>query len=114
MSPAVGQDFAPLSWANGGRGPPPQFPVDQLRDISRTGVLFHSKISFEIGMMLQLPFRFPAENQRNSSLPARGAVKTMRAWELPGGTTPLLGIAVTIAPLDFAQPFYFHRRTKAG
>jgi len=94
--------------------PPPQFPGGQLRNISRTGALFHSEISFEIGTTLELPFRLPAENERNSSLPARVAVKTMREGELPDEAAPLFGMALPMEHIDFAQPFYFHRRTSAG
>jgi hypothetical protein len=76
--------------------PPPQFPGGQLRNISRTGVLFHSEISFEIGTTLELPFRLPAENERKSSLPARLAVKTMRA----GGIAGRSGAAFRNGPAD--------------
>jgi hypothetical protein len=83
---------------------PPEFHGGQLRDISRTGMLFHSEISFEIGTTLELAFCLPAEKERNSCVLARATVKTVRAWELPGEPTPLFGIAVTIDRIDFVQP----------
>lgn len=83
---------------------PPEFRVGQLRDISRTGILFHSQISFEIGTTLELVFCLPAERERKSCVLARASVKTIRARELPGEPTPLCGIAVAIDRIDFAQP----------
>jgi hypothetical protein len=83
---------------------PPEFHVGQLRDISRTGILFHSEILFEVGTALELTFCLPAERERNSCVLARATVKTVRAWELPGEPASLYGIAVTIDRIDFAQP----------
>jgi hypothetical protein len=83
---------------------PPEFHGGQLRDISRTGILFHSEISFEIGTTLELAFCLPAEKERSSCVLARATVKTIRAWELPGEPTPLYGIAVTIERIEFVQP----------
>jgi hypothetical protein len=81
---------------------PPEFHAGQLRDISRTGILFHSEISFEIAATLELAFCLPAE--RNSCVLARATVNTIRTWKLPGEATPFFGIAVTIDRIDFAQP----------
>jgi PilZ domain len=39
----------------------PEFHAGQLRDISRTGILFHSEILFEVGTTLELAFCLPAE-----------------------------------------------------
>jgi hypothetical protein len=70
---------------------PPEFHGAQLRDISRTGILFHSEISFEIGITLELPFCPPAERERRSCVLARATVKTIRAlvardhWRSNGG-----------------------------
>jgi PilZ domain len=83
---------------------PPEFHAGQLRDISRTGILFHSEILFEVGTTLELAFCLPAERERNSCVLARATVKTLRTWELPGEPVPLYGIAVTIDRIDFAQP----------
>lgn len=83
---------------------PPEFHGGQLRDISRTGILFHSEISFEIGATLELAFCLPAGQERNSCVLARATVKTVRAWELPGEPTPLFGIAVTLDRITFEQP----------
>jgi hypothetical protein len=83
---------------------PPGFYGGQLRDISRTGILFHSDISFEIGTTLELAFCLPGEKERISCVLARATVKTIRAWELPDEPTPLFGIAVTIERIAFEQP----------
>ncbi len=83
---------------------PPEFHGGQLRDISRTGILFHSEIRFEIGTTLELGFCLPAEKGRSSCLLARATVKTIRAWRLPDEPTPLFGIAVTIERIQFEQP----------
>jgi hypothetical protein len=83
---------------------PPEFHGGQLRDISRTGILFHSEISFEIGTTLELAFCLPAEQERSSWALARATVKTVPAWELPGKPTPLFGIAVTADRIAFEQP----------
>jgi hypothetical protein len=66
--------------------------------------LFHWEISFKIGTTLELPFCLPAEQERNSCVLARAAVKTIRASELPGEPTPLFGIAVTVDRIAFEQP----------
>jgi hypothetical protein len=83
---------------------PPEFHAGQLRDISRTGILFHSEILFEVGTTLELAFCLPAERERNSCVLPRATVKTLRTWELPDEPVPLYGIAVTIDRIDFAQP----------
>jgi hypothetical protein len=83
---------------------PPEFHGGQLRDISRTGILFHSEISFEIGTTLELTFCLPAAQERSTCVLARATVKTIRAWELPGEPTPLFGIAVAIDRIAFEQP----------
>jgi PilZ domain len=83
---------------------PLEFHSGRLRDISRTGILFHSEVSFEIGTTLELAFCLPAEQERNSCVLARATVKTIRVWELPGEPTQLFGIAVTIERIAFDQP----------
>jgi hypothetical protein len=83
---------------------PPEFRAGQQRDISRTGILFHSEILFEVGTTLELAFCLPAERERNSCVLARATVKTLRTWELPDEPVSLYGIAVTIDWIDFAQP----------
>jgi hypothetical protein len=83
---------------------PPEFHAGQLRDISRTGILFHSEILFEVGTTLELAFCLPAERERNSYVLARATVTTLRTWALPDEPVPLHGIAVTIDRIDFAQP----------
>jgi hypothetical protein len=83
---------------------PVEFHAGQLRDISRTGILFHSEILFEVRTTPELAFCLPAERERNSCVLARATVKTLRTWELPDEPVPLYGIAVTIDRIDFAQP----------
>jgi hypothetical protein len=83
---------------------PPEFHAGQLRDISRTGILFHSEMLFDVGTTLELALCLPAERERNSCVLVRATVKTLRTWELPDEPVPLFGIAVTIDRIDFAQP----------
>jgi PilZ domain len=83
---------------------PPEFFTGQLRDISRTGIRFHSEVPFEIGTTLALAFCLPSEGHRTACVLARATVTTIRACELPGAATKVYGIAVTIDRIDFAQP----------
>ncbi len=83
---------------------PPEFHVGQLRDVSRTGILFHSEVSFEVGTSLELAFCLPGGGERAACVLARATVKTLRGWQLPDQAPPLYGIAVAIEHIDFAQP----------
>ncbi|MFZ0519687.1 MAG: PilZ domain-containing protein [Candidatus Acidiferrales bacterium] len=82
----------------------PQFHSGQLRDISRTGILFHSENSFEPGASLELTFCLPAEKDRTTCTLVRASSKTLRISQLPDETTPRYAVAVVIDHIDFLQP----------
>jgi PilZ domain len=82
----------------------PQFHSGQLQDISRTGILFHSEISFEPGTSLDLTFCLPAEKDRTTCTLVRASSKALRTWQIPDELTPLYAIAVVIDHIDFLRP----------
>ena len=83
---------------------PAEFHTAQLRDISRTGVYFHSSVALEPGTSMELTFALPTERERASSVLVRASAKTLRTTSLLGEETPIYGIAATIDRLDFVRP----------
>jgi hypothetical protein len=83
---------------------PVEFYTGQLRDVSRSGIYFHSSVPLEDGAGLELTFALPAERERGSSVLVRASAKTLRSSELPGEITPLYGVAATIDRIDFVRP----------
>ena len=83
---------------------PIEFYTGQLRDVSRSGIYFHSSVPLEDGAGLELTFALPAERERGSSVLVRASAKTLRSSELPGEITPLYGVAATIDRIDFVRP----------
>src|ERR1700678_3213999 len=83
---------------------PVEFYTRQLRDVSRSGIYFHSSVPLEDGAGLELTFALPAERERGSSVLVRASAKTLRSSELPGEITPLYGVAATIDRIDFVRP----------
>jgi hypothetical protein len=81
----------------------PELHTGQLRDISRTGILFHSQVSFEVGTNLALTFCLPPEKDRTTCVLVRASSKTLRTWELPGQPITLYGVAVVIERIDFLR-----------
>lgn len=61
----------------------PEFHTGQLRDISRTGILFHSQISFEPGTNLELTFCLPPEKERATCVLVRASSKALRVGRCP-------------------------------
>lgn len=51
----------------------PELHTGQLRDISRTGILFHSQVSFEVGTNLALTFCLPPEQERTTCVLVRAS-----------------------------------------
>jgi hypothetical protein len=86
------------------KGGVPEYYTGQLQDISRTGILFHSQVTFELGVSLELSFCLPAEKERTTCVLVRASSKTLRVWELPGEPGALYGIAVTIDRIEFIRP----------
>ena len=63
---------------------PVEFYTGQLRDVSRSGIFFHSHIPLEHGAALELTFSLPAERDRGTSVLVRASAKALRVSELPG------------------------------
>jgi hypothetical protein len=83
---------------------PIEFYTGQLRDVSRSGIYFHSNIPLEDGAGLELTFALPAERERGSSVLVRASARALRSSELPGELTPLYGVAAAIDRIDFVRP----------
>jgi hypothetical protein len=83
---------------------PLEYYTGQLRDVSRTGIFFHSDVPIESGTGLELTFSLPAERERGTSVLVRASAKTLRSTQIPGETTPVYGIAVAIDRIDFVRP----------
>jgi len=83
---------------------PIEFYTGQLRDVSRSGIFFHSNIELEAGAGLELTFALPQERDRGSSVLVRASARTLRSTEVPGELTPLFGVAAAIDRIDFVRP----------
>lgn len=81
-----------------------EFHTAQLRDISRSGLFYHSNTPAEPGSSLELTFALPTERDRGSSVLVRASVKVLRMAEVPSDIAPLYGIAVAIDRIDFVRP----------
>jgi len=86
------------------RKKPAEFHTAQLRDISRTGIYFHSTLALEPGTSVELTFALPTEQERAGSVLVRASAKALRTTSLLGEETPIYGIAATIDRLDFVRP----------
>jgi hypothetical protein len=80
------------------------FHTAQLRDVSRTGIYFHSDIDYAPGTGVELTFALPTERDRGTSVLVRASAKTIRASALPGELTPIYGVAAAIDRIDFVRP----------
>jgi len=85
-------------------GRPVEFHTGQLRDVSRSGVYFHSHVAIDSGAGLELTFSLPAEKDRGMSVLVRASAKALRVSTLLGEETPLYGVAATIDRIDFVRP----------
>ncbi|MGA7626305.1 MAG: PilZ domain-containing protein [Candidatus Acidiferrales bacterium] len=83
---------------------PVEFHTGQLRDVSRTGIFFHSDVPIDSGAGLELTFSLPAERERGTSVLVRASAKTLRTSELPGDVAPVYGVAAAIDRIDFVRP----------
>lgn len=81
---------------------PAEFYTAQLRDISRTGIYFHSGVPLEPGASMELTFALPGE--RGTSVLVRASAKALRINTVDKDTEPIYGIAATIDRLDFVRP----------
>ena len=83
---------------------PADFHTGQLRDVSRSGIFFHSHVELEPGTPVELTFSLPGEKERGTTVLVRASAKALRVNALPGEIAPLYGVAATIDRLDFVRP----------
>jgi len=83
---------------------PAEFHTAQLRDISRSGIYFHSNVSIVPGTGMELTFALPAEKDKGTSVLVRASAKALRISTIESDLTPVYGIAATIDHLDFVRP----------
>ena len=83
---------------------PAEFHTGQLRDVSRTGIYFHSHVPIDTGAGIELTFALPGERDRGMSVLVRASAKALRVSPLDGEVTPLYGVAATIDRIDFVRP----------
>jgi c-di-GMP-binding flagellar brake protein YcgR len=85
------------------RKKPAEFHTAQLRDISRTGIYFHSNVAIDSGAGMELTFALPTEKDRSSVL-VRASAKAVRVATLEHETAPVYGVAAVIDRIDFVRP----------
>jgi hypothetical protein len=83
---------------------PAEFHTAQLRDISRTGIFFHSDVELGQGEGLELTFALPTEKDCGASVLVRASAKAVRVSELEGEIAPIYGVAAAIDRIDFVRP----------
>jgi PilZ domain len=83
---------------------PAEFHTAQLRDISRSGIYFHSGIEINPGTGVELTFALPAERENGSSVLVRASAKALRVSIIRGELEPVYGVAATIDRIDFVRP----------
>lgn len=81
-----------------------EYHADNLRDISRTGIYFHSSVPVEIGVGVELTFSLPTDQDRGTSVLVRASARTLRVEPLDGELSPSYGVAATIDRIDFVRP----------
>lgn len=83
---------------------PAEFHTAQLRDISRTGVYFHSGAALEPGTKMELTFALPTEREGGSSALIRASAEVLRVTALEDEVAPVYGVAASIDRIDFVRP----------
>ncbi len=86
------------------RHKPAEFYTAQLRDISRTGLYFHSNVPVEMGTPMELTFALPGEKERGTSVLVRASAKVLRVNIVDTDSTAIYGVAASIDRLDFVRP----------
>ena len=81
-----------------------EFHTAQLRDISRSGIYFHSGIEIAPGTGVELTFALPAERDNGPSVLVRASAKALRTSALDGELEPVFGVAASIDRIDFVRP----------
>jgi hypothetical protein len=83
---------------------PAEFSTAQLRDISRSGIYFHSDVAITPGTGVELTFALPGEKDREHQVLVRASAKALRVASLKGEATPIYGVAAAIDRIDFVRP----------
>ncbi len=83
---------------------PGEYYTAQLRDISRTGIYFHSDVALQPGAGMELTFALPTDKDRGIAVLVRADAKALRVNAIPGEATPVYGVAATIDRIDFVRP----------
>jgi hypothetical protein len=84
------------------------FHTGQLRDISRTGIFFHSATLMQPGSTMELTFALPGEKSRGTSVLVRASAKVLRVSTVDADSRPIYGVAASIDRLDFVRPVATH------
>jgi hypothetical protein len=95
--------YLPLQVCISRKGPV-DFQTAQLRDISRSGIYFHSSSCIEPGCGMELTFALPTDRDSGASVLIRASAKALRVSELQGELTPIYGVAASIDRIDFVRP----------
>jgi len=82
---------------------PVVYHTAQLRDISTTGVYFHSDVALEPGTGMELTFALPTDRDRAASVVVRASAKALRVSQLQGEAEPLYGVAASLNHVDFVR-----------
>src|SRR5271154_2130924 len=80
---------------------PADFSIGQLRDISRSGIYFHTSMTINPGTDMMLTFALPTDKDRGSAVLVRASAKALRVSALLGEILPTYGVAATIDRIDF-------------
>ena len=83
---------------------PGEFHTAQLRDISRTGIFFHSGVELLEGADVELTFALPTDRDRGASVLVRASAKAIRISPIPDDGPALYGVAASIDRIDFVRP----------
>lgn len=82
----------------------PEFYTAQLRDVSRTGIFFHSNVEIDPGTGVELTFALPTEKDRGASVLVRASAKAIRVSPIADEMDRTYGVAVAIDRIDFVRP----------
>ena len=83
---------------------PAEFHSAQLRDISRSGIYFHSSVAVEPGTAMELTFALPTEKESSASVLVRASARALRVTEVDRDLMPIYGVAAVIDRIDFVRP----------
>ena len=83
---------------------PVEFHTAWVRDVSRSGIYFHSGVSIDPGATIELTFALPSEESPSTSVLVRASAKALRVSPIGGEPSSLYGVAAVIDRLDFVRP----------